>query len=249
MKALILAAGSGKRLGVLGKSVAKPMLPILEKPLLEYIIYLMARHGFNDLVINLFHLAESIKNHFGDGKPWNVNITYSLETHLLGTAGALTKVKDYFDEPFLVYYGDNLTNVDLSELWESHQSSSALATIGLIRMDEPTTRGIISLDKSRNIDRIIEKPTKSQVFDNYWVNAGCYIIEPDLINYIPKTGPVDFSRDVFPLLLAKKKILRGHPLKGQLLSTDTPKRYESALNAVMDGSFSLPQKGFNVDRY
>jgi len=243
MKAMILAAGSSSRLGNLGQRVAKPMLPFLEKPLLEYVIYLLSQHGFNDLMINLFHLADSIKNHFGNGEPWKVNITYSLETQLLGTAGAVTAVSEYFDKPFLVYYGDNLTNVNLSDLWESHHSSKALATIGLIRMSDPSTRGIVDLNKNGKINRFIEKPNKDQVFDDYWVNSGCYIIEPELINHIPQTVPVDFSRDVFPLLLANKQVLRGHPLQGQLLSTDTPQRYKKALSSVIDGSFILPQKG------
>ncbi|MEE3234790.1 MAG: nucleotidyltransferase family protein [Candidatus Latescibacterota bacterium] len=243
MKAMILAAGSSSRLGTLGQSIAKPMLPFLDKPLLEYVIYLLVQHGFNDVMINLFHLADSIKNHFGNGTPWRVNITYSLETQLLGTAGAVTHVAEHFDKPFLVYYGDNLTNVDLSDLWESHQSSNALATIGLIKMHEPTTRGIVGLNKNGNIDRLIEKPSKDQIFDDYWVNSGCYIVEPELIRHIPKTVPVDFSRDVFPSLIANKQILRGHPLKGQLLSTDTPQRYKEALSSVMDGSFILPPKG------
>jgi len=159
----------------------------------------------------------------------------------------VSNVAGYFDGPFLVYYGDNLANIDLTDLWESHKSSNALATIGLIRMDDPTTRGIIGLDRNGRIDRVIEKPQKEQIFDNYWVNSGCYIIEPELVTRIPEKIPVDFSGDVFPLLLANKCLLRGHPLKGQLLSTDTPQRYEDALNAVIEGSFTLPQSGFSSD--
>ncbi len=247
MKAMILAAGCSSRLGDLGRRIPKPMLPFFDKPLLEYVIFLLEQHGFNDLMINLFHLPDLIKNHFGKGTRWRVNITYSLETQLLGTAGAVSNVAEHFDAPFLVYYGDNLANIDLTDLWESHQSSNAIATIGLIRMDDPTTRGIIGLDENYIIDRIIEKPEKEQIFDNYWVNSGCYIIEPEVFNQIPKIVPLDFSGDVFPLLLANKLPLRGHPLKGQLLSTDTPKRYKDALNAVIEGSFTLPQSGFSDD--
>ena len=148
---MVLAAGRGSRLRPLTDHTPKPMIPFAGKPLLEYIIQLLAQHGFDQMVINLNHLPEVIQNHFGDGKDWGVSIEYSLEDELLGTAGAVRKVADFFDEPFLVYYGDNLTNFDLSEFWATHQQENEIASVGLLWMDDPTSRGIIGLDAQGNV--------------------------------------------------------------------------------------------------
>ena len=115
MKAMILAAGRGTRLRPLTDTCPKPMIPIAGKPLLEYVIRLLARHGFDQLMINLYHLPQLVQDYFGDGSKWNVHIAYSLEEELLGTAGAVARVADFLDEPFVLYYGDNLCNVDLTD--------------------------------------------------------------------------------------------------------------------------------------
>ena len=239
MKALVLAAGRGTRLRPLTDSIPKVMIPFAGKPLLEYVVRLLTRHGFDDLVINLHHLPQVISDHFGDGRAWGVSITYSLEDDLLGTAGTARQVADFFDRPFLVYYGDNLTNFDLSDLWQTHQCAGALATLGLVRMDDPTTRGIIGLDAHHRINRFAEKPRPDQVFDNYWVNAGIYALQPEILDHIPPDTPCDFS-EVFADLLAAGRPLHGHPLRGQLLSTDTPARYRHARQCVDSAAFALP---------
>lgn len=239
MKALVLAAGRGTRLRPLTDSLPKVMIPFAGKPLLEYVVRLLTRHGFDDLVINLHHLPHVISDHFGDGRAWGVSITYSLEDDLLGTASTARQVADFFDRPFLVYYGDNLTNFDLSDLWQTHQRAGALATLGLVRMDDPTTRGIIGLDAHHRIDRFAEKPRPDQVFDNYWVNAGIYALQPEILDHIPPDTPCDFS-EVFADLLAAGRPLHGHPLRGQLLSTDTPARYRHARQCVDSAAFALP---------
>jgi NDP-sugar pyrophosphorylase family protein len=237
---MILAAGRGTRLRPLTDRVPKPMIPFAGKPLLEHTIRLLARHGFDDLFINLYHLPDTIRSFFGDGSQWNVRITYSIEEQLLGTAGAVCALADHFDEPFLVYYGDNLTNFDLSELWQAHIRSGALASIGLLWMDEPTTRGILGLDAENRINRIIEKPQPDQIFADYLVNAGTYILEPEVIEAIPRGRVSDFSRDVFPLLQRTGHALYGHRMRGHLLSTDTQARYQHACHCVKTGIFTLP---------
>ncbi|MDE2808007.1 MAG: nucleotidyltransferase family protein, partial [Gemmatimonadota bacterium] len=175
---MILAAGRGTRLRPLTDATPKAMVPFAGKPLLEYVVRLLAQHGFDDLVINLHHLPQVIADYFGDGRAWGVSITYSLEDDLLGTAGAVRQVADFFDGPFLLYYGDNLTNFDLDDLWQTHQREGEIASIGLLWMDDPTTRGIIGLDAHHRIERFVEKPRADQVFDNYWVNAGIYALQP-----------------------------------------------------------------------
>ncbi|MYK39941.1 MAG: nucleotidyltransferase family protein [Gemmatimonadetes bacterium] len=239
MKAMILAAGRGTRLRPLTDEIPKAMVPFAGKPLLEHVVRLLARHGFDDLVINLHHLPQVITDYFGDGRAWGVSITYSLEDELLGTAGAVRQVADCFDGPFLVYYGDNLTNFDLGDLWQTHQREGKIASIGLLWMDDPTTRGIVGLDARNRITRFIEKPRPDQVFDNYWVNAGIYALQPEILDRIPPNTPCDFS-EVFADLLAAGRPLLGHPLRGQLLSTDTPERYRHACQCVDSGAFALP---------
>jgi len=236
---MILAAGRGTRLRPLTDAMPKPMVPFAGKPLLEYVVRLLTRHGFDDLVINLHHLPQVIADYFGDGRAWGVSIAYSRENDLLGTAGAARHVADFFDGPFLIYYGDNLTNFDLSDLWQTHQREGAIATVGLARMDDPTTRGIVGLNAHHRIDRFVEKPRPDQVFDDYWVNAGIYALQPEILDHIPPDIPCDFS-EVFADLLAAGRPLRGHPLRGQILSTDTPERYRHACQCVESAAFTLP---------
>jgi len=240
VKAMILAAGRGERLRPLTDSIPKTMVPIGDKPLLEHVVRLLSSHGFEELVINLHHLPEVIRDHFGDGSRWGVDIRYSCEEDLLGTAGAVRRMSFFFDEPFLVYYGDNLCNADLGELWRDHSSRRPDVTMGLLWMDEPTNRGIVRLDKDWRVTRIVEKPKPEQVFDDYLVNGGIYVVDPSVVELIPASGPYDFSRHLFPELIASGRCLHGHRLKGQLLSTDTPARYEDTCRQVAAGTFNLP---------
>lgn len=241
MKAMILAAGRGTRLRPLTNTCPKPMVPIGKRPLLEHVIRLLAKHGFGELVINLHHLPHIIQNYFGDGKAWGVKIHYSLEADLRGTAGAVAQVADFFTESFLVYYGDHLSNVDLKALYQAHQQEGEIASIGLLETDEdPTTRGICELDDQSRIVRFIEKPHIDQVPANYMVNAGIYMFEPQILSYLPSTGPSDFGFDVFPALLKSGHPLYAHRLHGDLLSTDTAERYAQAQQETTSGRFILP---------
>jgi len=240
MKAMVLAAGLGARLRPLTDHIPKPMIPIAGRPLLEYVVRLLARHAFTDLCINLHHLPEVVCSHFGDGSEWGVRIAYSHEDELRGTAGAVRQMAGFFDEPFLVYYADNLCNVDLTELWQDHRSSGCVATMGLLWMDDPTNRGIVGLDDDSRLTRILEKPHAADVFDDYLVNGGIYALEPTVLEGIPRQGQWDFSHQVFPALLAAGSAVNGHRLRGRLLSTDTPARYQHAREQVASGSFTLP---------
>jgi NDP-sugar pyrophosphorylase family protein len=241
MKAMVLAAGRGSRLRPLTDTVPKPMIPIGDRPLLEHVVRLLQNHGFDDLTINLSHLPDVIRDHFGDGRDFNVSIRYSFEPQMLGTAGALLPVAEHFrDDDFLVYYADNLTNVDLRALWREHTATQADATIGLLWMPDPAGRGIVGLDEKGWIDRWLEKPAASEVFDDYLINGGIYAMRPTMLDKIPFTGAPDFAHDVLPELLQDGARLYGHRLQGQLLSTDTPERYQATLDAVTSGVFDLP---------
>ncbi len=243
MKAVVLAAGRGERLRPLTDTCPKPLLPFAGRALLEHVIELLVRHGFGDIMINLHHLADRVRAALGDGSRWGIRIGYSHEQQLLGTAGAVRRVASWLGgEPFLVYYGDNLTNFDLSDLVRAHREGGAIATVGLLWMDEPTTRGIVHLDAAGRIDRWLEKPLPEAVFADYLVNSGTYMLEPEIVAHIPANGASDFARDVFPCLLARGIALRGHRMRGDLLSTDTPERYAHAIRQVETGAFRLPER-------
>ena len=216
------------------------MIPVAGRPVLEHVVRLLARHGFDQIAVNLHHMPDAITAHFGNGRDFGVAITYSHEEQMLGTAGAVRRLSTFFDKRFLVYYGDNLMNVDLSELWRVHECEGVQASIGLAFMDDPTSRGIVQLDDSSRVTRFVEKPREEEIFDDYHVNAGVYILEPSIIDLIPPDCAYDFARDLFPGMLADGAAIHGHRLVGQVLSTDTPERYETTCRQVSDGAFALP---------
>ena len=208
---MLLAAGEGRRLRPLTDNNPKCMVPLAGKPLLQYNVEWLARYKVKELLINLFFLPDVILEHFGDGKKWAVKIHYSAEHRLLGTAGGVKKVSCFFDGPFFVWYGDNLSRCDLRRLYQFHLAHGALVTIALHHREDPTQSGIVELAANSRIVRFLEKPAHEQVF-SHWVNAGIYVLEPEVLHHIPPDGSPDFGRDVFPALLKKGKVLAGYCL-------------------------------------
>ena len=237
---MVLAAGRGERLRPMTDSCPKPMIPVAGKPLLEYVIRLLARHGFDQIVINLWHLPDQVSSYFGDGRKFGVTLTYSIEEELLGTAGAVGRMRSFFDQPFLIYYGDHLANVDLTDLWNAHTLYRGLATIGLIKSKDPASSGIVEVETDDRIRQFVEKPSPGQVFEDYLVNAGIYVAEPTITDWIPTESPSDFGHHVFPALLRNDQPMFGHSLRGQLLALDTLERYTRAVEIATSSQFSLP---------
>ncbi len=211
-KAMILAAGQGTRLRPLTERIPKCMVPLGEKPLLEYTIEWLREYGVVDIIINLCHLPEAVMDYFGDGRKWGVQMTYSVEKRPLGTAGGVKNVSWFFDGSLLVWYGDNLSTCRLGSLWEFHRAKDGIATIAVHYREEATASGIVGLDEDDRITRFLEKPRPDQVF-SHWVSAGIFVLEPQVLDAIPAEGAPDFGRDVFPALLA-----RGQPLYGYRMS-------------------------------
>lgn len=222
-KAMLLAAGRGSRLRPLTESVPKCMVPLANKPILEYNIEWLRRHGVVDLIINLFHLPDVVMDYFGDGSRWGVHITYSLESELLGSAGGVRNVADFFDGPFFVWYGDNLSTCDLCRLYGFHRAKGGVATIALCHREDPTASGIVGLGGQGRITRFLEKPRPDQVF-SHWVNAGIFVLEPQVLEAIPPDGAPDFGQDVFPGLLMEGERLYGYRMSEEegLWWIDTP---------------------------
>jgi NDP-sugar pyrophosphorylase family protein len=195
---------------------------------LEWTVAWLARFGINELVVNLHYLPGVVPAYFGDGERWGVRMTYSHEEEILGTAGAVRRVKDQFTEPFLVWYGDNLSNIDLPRLLKEHEEHGGIGTISLSWLDDPTMSGIVSVDENQRIERFLEKPRPEQVF-SHWVNAGVYILDPAIFDYIPGTESPDFGKDVFPAVLACGQALFGYRFspREKLWLIDTPNKLES----------------------
>ncbi len=221
MKALILAAGLGSRLKL--ENIPKPMYEINGKPILEHNILLLKKHGILNICITLHYMGDVIKTYFGDGKKWGVNIQYSDEKELLGTSGALKNISWFIDkEPFLVIYGDNYTDINISEMIKFHKSAESIATIALFdpkkSLNSGIAGGVVILDKNNNIQSFIEG--KGDKVNGY-VNAGVYVLESKILDMIPNRFPSDFGKDIFPKLLNEGFLLRGYITSSFVLAIDT----------------------------
>lgn len=245
MKALILAAGKGTRLQDLTRNCPKPMLPVQGKPLLERVVCWLREHGIRDIAMNLHHCPEVITGHFGDGTAWDVQITYSYEETLLGTAGAAKRLARFLDEPFVVAYGDVYTNLNLSRLMAAHrqysrvESRDTLATLALYQVPNPTECGLVELAVDGRVMRFVEKPPPEQVFTDL-ANAGVMVCEPEILRFIPAETSFDFGRDLFPALLAAGKSMWGVAITpGEyLIDIGTPQAFQRAQGLAREESAS-----------
>ncbi|HCA42540.1 MAG TPA: hypothetical protein DEP28_04725 [Bacteroidetes bacterium] len=200
MKAFILSAGIGSRLIPLTLTIPKPMLPIVNKPALEHTINLCKRHNIRDIKMNLYYLPENIDKYFKDGKDFGVNISYSLEKKLLGTAGAIKRVQSFFNDTFVVLSGDGFTNIDLSAMLKFHKEKNSKATIAVKQVDDPSKFGVVVTNEENKILRFQEKPKPDEALSNL-INTGIYIFEPEILNLIPGKEEYDFGYQLFPKLL------------------------------------------------
>jgi mannose-1-phosphate guanylyltransferase / phosphomannomutase len=213
MKAVIMAGGFGTRIQPLTINLPKPMIPLVNRPIMLHIIDLLKKHGINDLVLLLFHQPEIIKNFFGDGSEFGVRITYVTPLEDFGTAGAVKAAAKYLDERFIIISGDLLTDFDLSRALDYHEKNKALATITLTSVKDPLQFGVVITDKKGRITKFLEKPGWGEVFSDT-INTGIYIMEPEVLDLIPEGENRDWSKDIFPRMLAEKAPLFGCTLAG-----------------------------------
>lgn len=226
MKALVLAAGEGQRLRPLTNDRPKPMLPVGDRPLLEHIIILLKRHGITEIAINLHYKPSTIVQYFGVGERWGVHIRYSVEERLLGSAGAARRLDWYFrDGPFVVFYGDLYTDLDLGKLARAHEQGGALVTMALYEVSNPTACGIVGMDESGLVERFVEKPRPDEVF-SCLANAGVFVVEPAVLDLVPRDQVYDFGHDVFPQMLEQGLPILGYPIGERLIDIGTPEKYD-----------------------
>ena len=243
MKAVILCAGMGTRLGKLTRNLPKPMLLINGKPLLEYTLQHLKRLGIRDFVINLHYIPDAIKGYFRNGSKFDINIEYSYEKSLLGTAGALKYAESYLsnDKDFLVLYGDVLTNQNINELIRFHHQKSAIATLMLHKRKLPTS--VVELDRDNKVLSFVERPSIKEIDQltgrdrgQYWVNSGVQILSKKIFKYIIEREKLDLPRDIYAPL-AHIEPIYGFPLTGFRIAIDSPQRYHAASEAVKRGLF------------
>lgn len=246
MKAVILAGGEGTRLRPLTSNQPKPMMPLVNRPMLEHIVHLLARHGFDDIVVTVAYLANQIRDYFGDGSDFGVRMRYASEEQPLGTAGSVRNAADELDETFLVISGDVLTDIDLSAFVAAHRASGATASIALKRVENPLEFGIVITRPDGSIERFLEKPTWGEVFSDT-INTGIYVLEPAVFDLIPSGEVVDFSGDVFPALLAQGDRIHGHVAEGYWEDVGTTEAYLRAHADVLDGKVAVEIDGFDLD--
>jgi NDP-sugar pyrophosphorylase family protein len=245
MKAIVLAAGFGTRLGTLTQEVPKGMLPLCGKPLLERIIEYLAGQGITELAINLHFRPQTIQDHFGDGSRFGVNIHYAYEPQLLGTAGAIKNFEPWVadTEAFLVIYGDILTDQELAPVWRAQEAASALAALVLHK--RPASNSIITIDEQNRITGFLERPEEEQRRQfggaETWVNSGIQVLSRSVLDLIPADGPRDLPQDVYVPYHATHTMV-GVPLTGFRLAIDSAERYEAAQEAVRTGRWRANRK-------
>jgi mannose-1-phosphate guanylyltransferase len=207
MKAMVLAAGLGTRLRPLTYEITKPMVPVLDRPVMEHILDLLARHSFEEVIANLHYFPDTIRGYFGK------RIAYSHEPALLGTAGGVRACAEFFgDEPFLVISGDALTDIDLSAFAARHREAGGVATLAVKQVPDTREYGVVLHDRDGRITGFQEKPTPEEALSNLG-NCGIYIFDPRIFDYFPKRPFVDWAQDVFPVLLENDVPFHIHEIR------------------------------------
>ncbi|RKY77945.1 nucleotidyltransferase [candidate division KSB1 bacterium] len=226
MKAVIMAGGFGTRLKPLTNNLPKPMVPIVNKPIMAHTIKLLKHHRFDQIVALLYYQPEKISTYFKDGSAFGVKIDYVKAEDDFGTAGSVKNAQELLDERFLVISGDVLTDFNLTDALRFHQEKGSIATILLTHVSNPLPFGVVITDNEGKIERFLEKPSWGQVFSDT-VNTGIYLFEPEVLDYIPPKTEFDFSKDLFPLLMSKGKPLYGYVAKGYWQDIGGLKQYQS----------------------
>lgn len=239
MKAVIMAGGKGTRLRPLTCDLPKPMVPIVNYPVIEYIIKLLKEIGITEIAITSYYIPQIIEDHFEDGENWGVNIHYYIEEEPLGTAGSVHNADDFLDETFLVISGDAITDFDLKKAINFHREQNSEATLVLTREEIPLEYGVVMTDNSGRIIRFLEKPNWGQVFSDK-VNTGIYILEPEIFNMYDKGVKFDFSKDLFPLMLEMEKRLYGITLQGYWNDIGNLAEYHKTQFDLLNGKINLP---------
>ena len=248
MKAMILAAGKGTRVQPITHIIPKPMIPILQKPVMEFLLELLKEHGFKEIMVNVSHLAEEIENYFRDGQRFGVEIAYSFEGRIedgeligdaLGSAGGLKKIQDFqnfFDETFVVLCGDALVDLDLTEAVKKHKQKGALASLitKKVTREQVSSYGVVVSNENGRVKAFQEKPTVDNALSDS-INTGIYLFEPEIFDYIPSGKKFDIGADLFPKLVKMDLPFYALPMDFEWVDIGKVPDYWSAIRNVLQG--------------
>ncbi len=250
MEAVILVGGKGTRLRPITYLNPKPMLPLVNRPFMHNFINWVKSHGLNDIIFSTGYLPAVFREYFGDGSKFGTNIKYVVEDKPLGTCGAVKNVEKHLGRrPFMVFNGDILTSLNLTEMMDYHKQKGADITISLTPVDDPSAYGLVPTDKDGKVIEFLEKPSEEEITTNL-INAGTYIIEPHIMDLVPKGENYSFERGLFPKALNEGFKIYGYRSESYWLDVGTPAKYLKAhhdiLDRKVDFSFPYSQKGQNI---
>lgn len=240
MKAVVMAGGDGARLRPLTIGRPKPMVPVVNKPVMGHILDLLKSHGITEVIVTLRYLASVIQDFFGDGSHLGMDITYVVEDSPLGTAGSVKNAAAYLDETFLVISGDALTDFDLSDIIRSHKARKVLATITLTHVPNPLEYGVVITNENGYVDRFLEKPGWAELISDT-VNTGIYVLEPAALDLIPTDVAYDFSNELFPTMLENQQPIYGYIADGYWCDVGTIAEYQRATADLLYGRVKLSE--------
>jgi mannose-1-phosphate guanylyltransferase/phosphomannomutase len=241
MKAVVMAGGTGSRLRPLTVGRPKPMVPLVNKPVIAHIRDLLLHHGFCDVIITLQYMANLIQDYFGDGSERDMSIRYAIEDIPLGTAGSVKNAEQYLDDTFLVVSGDAVTDFDLQAALDFHKERGAIATQVLYRVPSPLEYGVVIIDDEGHIQQFLEKPSWGEVISDT-VNTGIYVLEPEVLERIPDREHYDFSQDLFPRLLEAGEPLYGYVAEGYWTDVGTIQEYMRASFDILESRVNLTEE-------
>ncbi len=243
MKAVIIAGGFGTRMRPLTYNRPKPVVTVANRPFVIHQIELLKRYGITDIILNLHYLPSNMELILGDGRDLGVKISYSIEKTPLGTAGAVKNAENLFDnEPLIVFNGDILTDIDISELIKFHKKNGARATIALTEVEDPTPYGLVLTDDSGRAIRFLEKPSWEQVTVKN-INAGIYVLDPSVFNDVPSDKPYSFERELFPGLLEKGEKVYALVSEAYWMDIGSPQKYMQAHKDILNGEVRVSIDG------
>jgi mannose-1-phosphate guanylyltransferase len=260
MRAMVLAAGLGTRLRPITFDMPKPMVPVLNRPVMEHILRLLARHGFDETIANLHWFPELIEEHFGDGSSCGVSLTYSKEEQLLGTSGGVRNVADFLGDEFLIISGDALTDIDLTAMREFHQSHDGIATLATKRVTDTSQFGVAITDKEGRISGFQEKPDPSEALSDL-ANCGIYMFGKEIFDFFPEPGTskaakegdpdgfADWAMDVFPRLLEGDVPFYSHEIDAYWNDIGNLVELRESTVDALTGAVEVEQVGEIVDGY
>ena len=242
MKAVIMSGGFGTRLRPLTCNIPKPMVPMMNKPMMQHIVDLLKKHGITEIVSTLFYQPEIITGYFGEGTKFGIKMQYRKAEADYGTAGSVRNAADFLDERFIIISGDVLTDFDLTKAIEFHEKKKAKATLVLTRATNPLAFGVVITDNSGKITRFLEKPSWGEVFSDT-INTGIYIIEPEVLKLIPYQKEFDFSKNLFPAMLEQDMGLYGYIAEGYWRDVGNLNEYQEAHLDALDDNVKLLHEG------